>query len=132
MVQADIKKSMALHYLLVVNGAAYGTQQASSAYQFACELIQHHHLNAVFFMQNGVYNANRFISPASDEFNLVNAWEKLADHHQIPLHFCISAAQRRGIVFENDNIELLSPAFTISSLSEFASLLPECDRLIQF
>lgn len=40
-----------LSYCLLVTGPAYGTQQASSAYQFAQTLIaMGHKLNTVFFI----------------------------------------------------------------------------------
>ncbi len=43
-----------LSYCLLVTGPAYGTQQASSAYQFAQALIAAGHtLHSVFFLSRG-------------------------------------------------------------------------------
>lgn len=56
-----------MRFAIVVTGPAYGTQQASSAFQFAQALIvEGHELSSVFFYREGVYNANQFTSPASD------------------------------------------------------------------
>ena len=61
-----------MRFAIVVTGPAYGTQQASSAFQFAQALIaEGHELSSVFFYREGVYNANQLTSPASDEFDLV-------------------------------------------------------------
>ena len=58
-----------MRFAIVVTGPAYGTQQASSAFQFAQALIaEGHELSSVFFYREGVYNANQLTSPASDEF----------------------------------------------------------------
>lgn len=61
-----------MRFALMVTGPAYGTQQASSALQFARALLAAgHELVSVFFYREGVYNANQLTSPASDEFDLV-------------------------------------------------------------
>ncbi|WP_117085060.1 sulfurtransferase complex subunit TusD, partial [Klebsiella pneumoniae] len=79
-------------------GPAYGTQQASSALQFARAVLQEgHELLSIFFYREGVYNANQLTAPASDEFDLVRAWQALHDEHGVSLHICVAAALRRGI-----------------------------------
>ncbi|MCD3068929.1 hypothetical protein GFJ91_18795, partial [Salmonella enterica subsp. enterica serovar Enteritidis] len=48
-----------MRYAIMVTGPAYGTQQASSALQFAHALLNEgHELASVFFYREGVYNAN--------------------------------------------------------------------------
>lgn len=82
-------------YCLMVTGPAYGTQQASSAYQFAQALISSgHNLVSVFFYREGVLNANQLTAPANDEFDLVRAWQQLALNHSIELNVCVAAALR--------------------------------------
>ena len=55
-----------MRFAIVVTGPAYGTQQASSAFQFAQALIADgHELSSVFFYREGVYNANQLTSPAT-------------------------------------------------------------------
>lgn len=52
-----------MRFALMVTGPAYGTQQASSALQFAHALLDAgHELASVFFYREGVYNANQFTS----------------------------------------------------------------------
>ncbi|SUH34518.1 sulfur transfer complex subunit TusD [Salmonella enterica subsp. enterica] len=52
-----------MRYAIMVTGPAYGTQQASSALQFAHALLNEgHELASVFFYREGVYNANLLTS----------------------------------------------------------------------
>ena len=75
-----------MRFALMVTGPAYGTQQASSALQFAQALLKAgHELVSVFFYREGVYNANQFTSPASDEFDLVRAWQALNETQGVEL-----------------------------------------------
>ena len=80
-----------MRFAIVVTGPAYGTQQASSAFQFAQALIaEGHELSSVFFYREGVYNANQLTSPASDEFDLVRAWQQLNAQHGVALNICVA------------------------------------------
>ncbi|HDL7645490.1 TPA: sulfurtransferase complex subunit TusD [Yersinia enterocolitica] len=128
-----------LKYGLMVTGPAYGTQQASSAYQFAQALINSgHHLVSVFFYREGVLNANQLTAPANDEFDLVRAWQQLANEHAVILNVCVAAALRRGITdqHEADQLNLaaanLQPGFTLSGLGALAEAALTCDRMVQF
>ncbi|NDL64512.1 sulfurtransferase complex subunit TusD [Enterobacteriales bacterium SAP-6] len=113
----------------MVSGPAYGTQQASSALQFAQALLAAgHRIISVFFYQDGVYNANRLTSPAGDEVDIVRAWRQLGADHQVPLDVCVSAALRRGVTDAGN----LQPGFTLSGLGALAQAALECDRFIQF
>lgn len=92
-----------MRFAIVVTGPAYGTQQASSAFQFAQALIaEGHELSSVFFYREGVYNANQLTSPASDEFDLVRGWQQLNAQHGVALNICVAAALRRGVVDETE------------------------------
>jgi tRNA 2-thiouridine synthesizing protein D len=48
-----------------------------------------------------VYNANLLTSPASDEYDLVRAWQQLNQQHGVTLNIC-AAALRRGVVDETE------------------------------
>ncbi|CAL13952.1 sulfur transfer complex subunit TusD [Yersinia enterocolitica] len=128
-----------LKYGLMVTGPAYGTQQASSAYQFAQALINSgHHLVSVFFYREGVLNANQLTTPANDEFDLVRAWQQLANEHAVILNVCVAAALRRGITDQHEAEQLnlaaanLQPGFTLSGLGALAEAALTCDRMVQF
>ncbi|MEQ9771716.1 sulfurtransferase complex subunit TusD [Pectobacterium jejuense] len=128
-----------LSYCLLVTGPAYGTQQASSALQFAQALLaEGHRLKSVFFYREGVLNANQLTSPANDEFDLVRAWQQLGETHQVALNVCVAAALRRGVTDAQQAIQLnlaganLQPGFVLSGLGELAQSVLTCDRVIQF
>lgn len=130
---------MALQYSILVTGAPYGTQQASAAYQFALALLARgHQLSSVFFYREGVLNGNQLSSPASDEFDLVRAWQQLSADHHVELNVCVAAALRRGII-DNDEAaqrhELsanLQAGFSLSGLGSLAEAALSSDRLVQF
>jgi len=128
-----------MRFALMVTGPAYGTQQASSALQFARALLAAgHQLVSVFFYREGVYNANQLTSPASDEFDLVRAWQALHEQHGVELHICVAAALRRGVSDANEAQRLGLPAanlndgFSLSGLGALAQAALTCDRMVQF
>ncbi|ELY3597899.1 sulfurtransferase complex subunit TusD [Cronobacter turicensis] len=128
-----------MRFALMVTGPAYGTQQASSALQFAKALLtEGHSLESVFFYREGVYNANQFTSPASDEFDLVRAWQELHDEYGVALHICVAAALRRGVTDENEARTQglpganLQPGFQLSGLGALAEAALTCDRVVEF
>ena len=128
-----------IKFSVVVSGAPYGTQGASSAYQFSAAALQAgHDIVGVFFYQEGVLNASQLVSPASDEVNLPDLWAALAGQYHFPLEVCVSASLRRGIV-DSQEAKLLSLAqfnlkspFVLSGLGQLAELSAHCDRLVQF
>lgn len=128
-----------MRFALMVTGPAYGTQQASTAWQFAQALLAAgHELASVFFYREGVYNANQLTAPASDEFDLVRAWQGLHLEHQVELHICVAAALRRGVTDESEAQRAglpaanLQPGFTLSGLGALAEAVLTCDRVVQF
>lgn len=128
-----------MRFTLLVTGPAYGTQQASSALQFAQALLaQGHTLETVFFYREGVLNANVLNSPASDEFNLTHGWQRLNQQHGVALNICVAAALRRGVIDEQEakNLGLscanLADGFQLAGLGALAEAAVTCDRLVQF
>ena len=130
---------MKLRYCLLVTGPAYGTQQASAAYQFALALIASgHHLDSVFFYREGVLNGNLLSAPASDEFDLVRSWQRMAADYQVALNVCVAAALRRGVIDETEAHNQghgqtnLQPGFTLTGLGSLAEASLTYDHLMQF
>lgn len=128
-----------MRFALMVTGPAYGTQQASTAWQFAQALLAAgHELASIFFYREGVYNANQLTAPASDEFDLVRAWQTLHLEHQVELHICVAAALRRGVTDESEAQRAglaganLQPGFSLSGLGALAEAALTCDRVVQF
>lgn len=130
---------MSLTYVLVVQGPAYGTQAARSAYQFAeAVLAKGHSLSRIFFYQDGVHNGSALTAPASDEFDLVAAWQQLARSHGVELQTCVAAALRRGIVGQQEATQnqlpttSLAEGFEQAGLGGLAEAMLTADRVIQF
>ncbi|MGD8234450.1 sulfurtransferase complex subunit TusD [Vibrio sp. TRT 1302] len=128
-----------LTYTLVVNGSVYGSQSARSAYQFARAVIeQGHTLVSVFFYQDGVNNGSALTVPANDEFDLVKAWQSLANQHSVRLETCVAAALRRGVVSQDEaNLHGLSQSnlaegFQQAGLGSLAEAMLVQDRVVQF
>jgi tRNA 2-thiouridine synthesizing protein D len=126
-------------FAIMVSGAPYGSQGASSAYQFCCAATKMgHEIVGVFFYQEGVLNASLLVSPASDEISLPEYWAKLATQYQFPLEVCVSAALRRGITNQIEAQQLALPSFNLrqpfilSGLGQLAELSAKADRLVQF
>ena len=86
----------------------------------------------VFFYQDGVMHANADVSIASDEFQAIEHWQKLHQQYQLPLHICITAAEKRGIAFNSLDNEKINQAFTVSGLGELVELTTKAARLVQF
>lgn len=128
-----------MRYTLLVTGPAYGTQQASSAWLFAQALLaEGHELESVFFYREGVLNASALTSPASDEFNLTQAWQQLHRDHHVALNICVAAALRRGITDEQEaknqglSAANLAEGFQLSGLGALAEAALSSERMVQF
>ena len=60
----------------------------------------------MFFYQAGVTHILES-NPLADEFNSNQAWVELAKQYGIALVVCISAAERRGLLSESDDTDLV-------------------------
>ena len=87
-------------------------------------------LVGVFFYQDGVMHANTNIQIASDEFQAISYWQRLHQTYQLPLHLCVTAAEKRGMSDEHDSN--IHPIFTVSGLGELVELSSKADRMVQF
>jgi len=90
-----------------------------------------HNMIGVFFYQDGVLNASKHLSIPSDEFQTINQWHKLSKENKIPLHLCITAAEKRGLSDDITQGSTISDAFTISGLGELVELTAKADRVVQ-
>lgn len=128
-----------LRFALLVQGPPYGSEVSAQALLFARALLARgHRLSQVFFYQDGVYNANALVSPASDEVDLVAQWRALAMTQGLQLDVCVAAAQRRGVLDETEaqyagkSGHNLSAPFVLSGLGQLAEAALTADRLVQF
>ncbi|PKI16170.1 sulfurtransferase complex subunit TusD [Colwellia sp. 12G3] len=86
----------------------------------------------VFFYQDGAMHANKNISIASDEYQAIEHWQRLHQQYQLPLHICITAAEKRGIACDVIDNNQINKAFTVSGLGELVELTTKASRLVQF
>ncbi len=86
----------------------------------------------IFFYQDGVMHANKDINIASDEYQAVKQWQQMHQEYQLPLHICITAAEKRGIDCDSIENDTINEAFTVSGLGELVELTTKASRLVQF
>lgn len=86
----------------------------------------------IFFYQDGAMHANQKIQIASDEYQAINKWKELHSSYQLPLHICITAAEKRGIDCESSDNNIINDVFTVSGLGELIELTTKASKLVQF
>jgi tRNA 2-thiouridine synthesizing protein D len=124
---------------IVLNEGPYQHQASDSAFKFIeAALEAGHEIFRVFFYHDGVNNATRFTIPPQDDRNIQVRWSELAEKHDIDMVVCIAAAQRRGILDENEakrqgkSGDNIAPGFRISGLGQLIEAGIQCDRLVTF
>ena len=116
---------------VVVTTPPYSPLTITALTYVEAALIAGVNIIGVFFYQDGAMHANKNISIASDEYQAIAHWQRLQQQYQLPLHICITAAEKRGITCEMDN-EQINEAFTVSGLGELVELTTKASRLVQF
>ncbi len=124
---------------ILVNEGPYQHQASDSAYQFTRAALQAgHEIFRVFFYHDGVNNGTRLTTPPQDDRNIVARWSALAAEHDLDLVLCVAAAQRRGIVDEEEmkrhgkNADNMAEGFRISGLGQLIEAGINSDRLVAF
>lgn len=95
-------------------------------------LIAGFNVIGVFFYQDGVIHASSQVSIASDEFQAICKFQNIAETYQVPLHICITAAEKRGIECDVSQGSKINTAFTVAGLGELVDLSTKATRLVQF
>ncbi len=124
---------------VLVSEGPYTHQASDSAYNFVKAAIDKgHEIYRVFFYHDGVNNGTRLTEPPRDDRNIVNRWSELAKQHNLDLVVCIAAAQRRGIMDENEakrqgkDANNIAEGFRISGLGQLVEAGIQSDRLVTF
>jgi tRNA 2-thiouridine synthesizing protein D len=122
-----------------INEGPYQHQAADSAYQFTkAALAKGHEIFRVFFYHDGVNNATRLAIPPQDDRNITQLWTELQKEHELDLVVCIAAAQRRGLLDEDEakrqgkDANNIAEGFRISGLGQLIEAGIEADRLVVF
>ncbi len=128
-----------MKFAIMVNEGPYTHQATDSAYQFAkAAIAKGHEVTRVFFYHDGVNNGTRLTVPPQDDRHIVNRWSEIAAQHNIDLVICIAAAQRRGLLDENEakrqgkDANNIAPGFRISGLGQLVEAGIQSDRLVVF
>lgn len=124
---------------ILVNEGPYTHQASDSAYHFtAAALRAGHEIVRVFFYHDGVNNGTRLSVPPQDDRNISERWSALAEAHEVELILCVAAAQRRGLLDEDEakragkDSDNMAPGFQISGLGQLIDAGIQADRLIVF
>jgi tRNA 2-thiouridine synthesizing protein D len=128
-----------MRYAIQINTSPYGSNIGLSAYRFIqAVLTEGHEVIRVFFYHEGIYHAVKSNTPPDDEINLTALWSELAAQYQLDLLVCISAAQRRGLLSEDEAQRQgkqdndLATGFRIGGLGQWLEAMIEADRVITF
>ena len=128
-----------MKFTILVNEGPYQHQASDTAYQFTkAALEKGHEIFRVFFYNDGVNNATRLSVPPQDDRNITQNWTELAEKYGLDLVVCIAAAQRRGILDEDEmkrqgkDAHNLAPGFRISGLGQLIEGGIQSDRVVVF
>ena len=121
-----------MNFGLLVLGSPFGSYACHTAYEAAVEIVnQGHVLHRVFFYQDAALLGNNQIEPVNSSDRCQANWIALAKAQELDLTICVSAAQRRGIV-ENRSQSNLVEGFSISGLGQLIEAMLVCDRIVTF
>ena len=128
-----------MRFAIQVNASPNQSNSGYSAYQFIqAALAQGHDVFRVFFYHEGIYHAFKHNMPPDDEIQLTSHWSDLAQQHTIDLVVCVSAAQRRGLLYTDEaqrrgkQDDDLATGFRIGGLGLWVEALLEADRVLVF
>jgi tRNA 2-thiouridine synthesizing protein D len=136
---SDSDKRHRVKFAVLVNEGPYTHQASDTAYHFTkAALEKGHEVVRVFFYHDGVLNATALATPPKDDRNVTERWSALAQQYKLDMVACIAAAQRRGILdddqarrrgLDDDN---LAPWFRISGLGQLMDAMIAADRVMVF
>ncbi|KUJ80507.1 sulfurtransferase [Ruegeria marisrubri] len=124
---------------VVISEGPYTHEAADTAYHFVkAAIAKGHEVPRVFFYHDGVNVSTRLSVPPQDERHIQNNWTALAKEHDIDLVVCIAAAQRRGLLDQNEaerqgkDANNIAEGFRISGLGQLIEMGIQTDRLVMF
>ena len=128
-----------MKFAIQINCGPSTSNNGYSAYRFIRALLSEgHEVFRIFFYHDGIYHAFKHATPPDDELQMTRLWGLLAHQYDIDLVVCISAAQRRGLLYEEEakrqgkGDEDLADGFRISGLGQLIEAAITADRFIVF
>src|SRR5690606_12802586 len=101
-------------------------------------LAQGHEVYRVFFYHDGVQASNALSTPPQDEFDLLKAWQKLIEQHDLDAVSCVASALKRGVLDAREAHRYEKPAatlaegFVLSGLGQLVDASLQSDRVVSF
>lgn len=134
------KRPLQMKYAIQVNASPYAGSSAWTALRFTEALLAAgHQVLRIFFYGEGIYQALRHVLPPDDEVNPVGEWTRLAEQYRLDLVVCISAAQRRGLLCDDEAERQglppgvsLAEGFRIAGLGQWLEASLQADRCMTF
>jgi tRNA 2-thiouridine synthesizing protein D len=124
---------------IMVSEGPYTHQASDTAYHFTeAALNNGHEIVRVFFYHDGVNNGTSLSVPPQDDRNISTRWSALAEKHDLDMVLCVAAAQRRGLLDEDEakragkNASNMAEGFNISGLGQLIDAGIQADRLMVF
>ena len=128
-----------MKFAIQINSSPYHSNAGHTAYRFIkAALAANHEILRVFFYHEGIYHAFKYAMPPDDERNQTHDWTELTKTHNIDLVVCISAAQRRGLLHQDEAKRLgkhdndIAEGFRISGLGQLIEATLQADIFIIF
>ena len=124
---------------IMVSEGPYTHQASDTAYHFTeAALNNGHEIVRVFFYHDGVNNGTSLSVPPQDDRNITRLWSELAEKHDLDLVLCVAAAQRRGLLDDDEakragkKVSNMAQGFNISGLGQLIDAGIQADRLLVF
>jgi tRNA 2-thiouridine synthesizing protein D len=92
----------------------------------------------VFFYHDGVNNGTSLGVPPQDDRNITTRWSALAEKYELDMVLCVAAAQRRGLLDQDEakragkDASNMATGFNISGLGQLIDAGIQADRLLVF
>ncbi len=116
-------------FSLLITSAHFACQSFTSALTFASAALKAgHRIEQIFLYEDAVSAASPAIDLPSDEPNLSALLADFCQQNSIPLLFCVTAAEKRGVVSDSTQPQ---QGYTAAGLAEFAMRLNNT-KLVQF
>ena len=114
------------HFSILITQNPFACQSFASALQFAkAALTAGYSIEQVFLYEEAVLAAAAAIDLPTDERNLAAELAEFCQQQQLPLLYCVTAAEKRGVQAANPSL------FQAAGLAEFAMRLSN-SKLVQF
>ena len=114
-----------MNFVLIIRSLPATTYSALKFIESALQL--QHQISCVFFHQQAVTIANRYLKLPQDEVNIQFAWQVMAQQHSLPLIVCSGSAMRYGIQLAN-----LAGQFMLGSLGQLSEAINAADKVCSF